>query len=555
MLEHLYIENFAIIEQASVSFSKGLSVFTGETGAGKSIVIDAIHMICGDRAARELVRSGAGKAVTAAEFTDLPPIVCERLAEYGFEPEDALLLQREITADGKSTARINGRPATAQMLSYLTEYLIHIHGQHDSGILLSADRHIELIDRYAELSAEMAEYRAAYRELMEVNGEIRRLHTLEQEKAQRRELLSFQAKEIADAELRVGEEEELEQRRAELEHAAERAAAYKTAYAVLVGSDTVLGAADGAKAAADELNKLADFDPNAKAAAARLTELSAQLSELSGSFYRMSESVGDPEGDLNEIGARLDELYRLKRKYGNTVAEVIAYGEEIGGQLAELESTEQRLGVLRTEQNRLISLCKERAAVLSEKRSRAAARLAERVAEELRFLQMPHVRLEIAHTKGKYGPQGSDRMEFLFSPNLGEPPRPLSRIASGGELSRMMLALTNALADKEDIPTLIFDEVDTGVSGNGSQRIGRKLQEVAENRQVFSVTHSAQIAALADRHYLIQKGVANGRTVTHVTLLDDTGRVEEVARIMGADAVTDLMRATARQMIADGKRA
>ncbi len=554
MLQQLYIENFAIIEQTSILFSGGLAVFTGETGAGKSIVIDAIHAVCGARVSRDWVRTGAKKATVIAEFSDIPDAVNSRLEELGFSPEDTLLIQREISADGKSSARLNGKPATAQMLSSVTELLIHIHGQHDSGILLSADRHIVLLDRFAEISAELADYQSCYNELKQTNRAAAKLRALEQEKAQKQELVQFQAQEIAEARLQVGEEEQLEEQAKRLESAVELSDAYGSAHALLAGGEETLGAADALQAAAHALDKIADLDAEAAKTAEQMREYAAALSELSNTCSQNAEEYGNVTGDLNEISSRLDEIYRLKQKYGGSVEEVIAYGEKVSQQLTDLNSAQQQLAELAVRQKELAAACRQKADVLSQKRREAAERFTARVTEELAFLQMPQVKLQVQFTQCKYGALGCDTVEFLFSANPGEPPKPLAKIGSGGELSRIMLALTNALAEKEDIPTLIFDEIDTGVSGKAAQCIGRKLREVAVHRQVLCVTHSAQIAALANTQYLIQKSVENGRTSTCVTPLSGEERVEEVARIISTDAITDLMRAAARQMIQDGEK-
>lgn len=555
MLCELFIENLAVIEKTSVQFDTGLNVFTGETGAGKSIVIDAINAVLGQRTSKEIVRHGTEKASIVARFTGLPPRALEKLAELGYAPEEGeLIITREIFADAKSTARINGRPVTVGTLRELGTELINIHGQHDNQVLLAPEKHIDILDKYGDFLSLLEEYYTCYRNVVRLKREMKRISMNEQEKAQRIDLLSYQVKEITSAELQPGEEESLEARRTEIRNAEKIVSAFRAAYSALYGDEGEGGAVDLAKLATQNLERAADFYEGAGELYSRLDSASVELDSILEGIGSLIESFAFDPNTLDQVESRMDEIKTLKRKYGESIEEIMAYcctaEEELktlelsGRQLAELDAEATR------EYKRLLSLADQ----VSEARQAAADRFIASVTEELRFLDMPSVRLEVKREQTKPGPKGRDSIEFLISTNVGEPPKPIAKIASGGELSRIMLAIKNTLADKDEIPTLIFDEVDTGVSGRAAQKIGLKLRQAARHRQILTVTHLAQIAALADEHYLIQKETDGERTFTNVTKLSEEGHIHEVARIMSTDRISELMLKNAADMIAEGRK-
>lgn len=559
MLKELYIENLAVIEKMTVNLDLGLTVFTGETGAGKSILIDGINLVLGQRSNggnnRDIVRTGAKKAVVTAVFSHLGQEVCSKLAEFGFEPENGeILLTREIFADGKSAARLMGRPVTVGILKELGNHLITIHGQHDSQILLSAERHIDILDLFGGHQELLAEYHQAYSVYQSLKSQYRKLLTDEQEKARKIDLLTYQWEEIEQAHLAVGEDEELEQRLNVIRHSAKISQCLSKAYGNLYGQEDGTGAYDLLQNAQSAVEEVEDLNQN-------LQRINTQLE---GIKYEMEDAIEMISGfldqfdfhpeELEQLEQRTEEIRSLKRKYGETVEEILAFGEKAKAELRQIELSDQMQGELAQKINAQKQTVMELGKQLSRHRQAAAKAFSDQVAQELRFLDMPNVILRVHQEKVKYGPKGCDEIEFLFSTNKGEELKSISRIASGGELSRIMLAIKSVLAEKDEIGTLIFDEIDTGVSGKSAQKIGLKLKAVAENRQVLCVTHSAQIAALAHQQYLIQKQVEGERTFTRVRLLDEEGRIGEIARIMATDKVTDLMLQNAREMLRDGKK-
>lgn len=554
MLTGLFIRHLAVIEEAYIEFTKGLNVFTGETGAGKSIVIDAINSVLGQRTSKEIVRAGEKKAVVSAVFSPLSSRVTDKLEELGLEAENGeLIIQREISADGKSTARVCSRPVTVSALKELGALLINIHGQHDNQVLLTPERHIDLLDSYAELSDAIAAYREQYESMLSLRRELNRLQMNEAQKAQKIDLLSYQVQEIENAKLIPGEEEELEARKKAVSNASKIMECLGQAYEGLYGDDQQQGAVDLVEDASSSLTEAGECYDELKEAADRLKELSYELQEIASQVGDSFHSLEFDPRELDDLEARLDELYRLKRKYGATVEEVIAFGEKARQELETLESFEEAREELEQRLQQKTQAAEQAAEALSKLRQEAARRFVNSVREELRFLDMPHVKLGVHFERGELYDKGNDYLEFLISTNPGEPPKPLAKIASGGELSRIMLAIKNTMADKDDIPTLIFDEIDTGVSGRAAQKIGLKLRQVSQNRQVLCVTHSAQVAALADTHFLIAKTVEGNRTFTKVASLDFEGRKQELARIMGTDHITDLMLQNAEQMLKAGQ--
>ena len=549
MLSSLQIENVAVIQKANVHFKKGLNVLTGETGAGKSILIDSINAILGNRASKDLVRTGAAKAVIRAAFEDVPPAVLDSLEKAGYERSEALLLSREITAEGKSTCRINGMPATAAVLRELCGGLININGQHDSVGLLNPARHEGILDAYAQNSAEYQAYYAIYRELVGVKKTLDAMITDEGEKQRRIDLLSYQVQEIDDAALTAGEEQTLESRRKVLANASTIRDRIAQCYALLSGGDEAPGAVDLLGEASNAVDAAAQLDGELSAGAGQLLDLYYTAKDVAADLIGRLDAYDTNDAELDEIEQRIDLIYKLRRKYGDTVEDILAFGERARQELEMIQSSQERVEHLQKEQRRLYTLAREKAELLTQTRLKAFEELNKRISDTLDFLNMPGVRMTLRHTRGPLASHGQDSIEFYISTNPGEAPKPLAKIASGGELSRITLAIKNAMADKDAVPTVIYDEIDSGVSGKAASRIGEVLRQSAEGHQILCITHTAQIAALADCHLLIQKNITNERTYTEIHPLDENGRVEALARLISGDHVTELSLANAREML------
>ena len=553
MLSSLQIENVAVIQKAEVHFEPGLNVLTGETGAGKSILIDSINAILGNRTSKDLVRTGAAKAVIRAAFEQVPPAVLDKLEQSGYERSEALLLSREITAEGKSSCRINGMPATAAVLRELCGGLININGQHDSVGLLNPAHHLGILDDYAQNRTVFQEYYALYRELVRVKRELDALITDEAEKQRKIDLLQYQVQEIEDAGLTAGEEQTLENRRKVLSNASAIRDRLAQSYALLSGSDDAAGAVDLLGEASNAVDAAAQLDPALAAAAGQLLDLYYNAKDVAADLIGRLDAYDTNDAELDEVEQRLDLLYRLKRKYGSTVEDVIAFGQKAREELDNIQHSQQRYDALQAEKLRLYTKAREKAEVLTQTRLKAFEELNTRISGTLDFLNMPGVRMTLRHTRGPLASHGQDSVEFYISTNPGEAPKPLAKIASGGELSRITLAIKNAMADKDAVPTVIYDEIDSGVSGKAAGRIGEVLRQSAQGHQILCITHTAQIAALADCHLLIQKNVSNERTYTEIHPLDENGRVEALARLISGDHVTELSRANAREMLQERK--
>ena len=552
MLSSLQIENVAVIQKAEVHFKPGLNVLTGETGAGKSILIDSINAILGNRTSKDLVRTGASKAVIRAAFEQVPDAVLNSLEKAGYERSDALMLSREITAEGKSTCRINGMPATASVLRELCGGLININGQHDSVGLLNPARHLGILDDYAQNDAEFQEYYVLYRELVRIKRELDAMITDEAEKQRKIDLLSYQVQEIEDAGLTAGEEQTLESRRKILANASAIRDKIAQSYALLSGDDESSGAVDLLGEASHAIDTAAQLDDALAAASSQLLDLYYNAKDVAADLIGRLDSYDTNDAELDEIEQRLDLIYKLKRKYGDTVEDVIEFGQNAREELERIQSSQERHDHLQAEKRRLYALAREKAEALTQTRLNAFEALNKRISGTLDFLNMPGVRMTLRHTRGPLASHGQDSIEFYISTNPGEAPKPLAKIASGGELSRITLAIKNALADKDAVPTVIYDEIDSGVSGKAAGRIGEVLRQSAQGHQILCITHTAQIAALADCHLLIQKNVANDRTYTEIHPLDEEGRVEALARLISGDHVTDISRANAREMLGLG---
>ena len=553
MLSSLQIENVAVIQKAEVHFEPGLNVLTGETGAGKSILIDSINAILGNRTSKDLVRTGAAKAVIRAAFEQVPPAVLDKLEQSGYERSEALLLSREITAEGKSSCRINGMPATAAVLRELCGGLININGQHDSVGLLNPAHHLDILDDYAQNRTVFQEYYTLYRELVRVKRELDALITDEAEKQRKIDLLQYQVQEIEDAGLTAGEEQTLENRRKVLSNASAIRDRLAQSYALLSGSDDAAGAVDLLGEASNAVDAAAQLDPALTAAAGQLLDLYYNAKDVAADLIGRLDAYDTNDAELDEVEQRLDLLYRLKRKYGSTVEDVISFGQKAREELDNIQNSQQRHDALQAEKLRLYAKAREKAEVLTQTRLKAFEELNTRISGTLDFLNMPGVRMTLRHTRGPLASHGQDSIEFYISTNPGEAPKPLAKIASGGELSRITLAIKNAMADKDAVPTVIYDEIDSGVSGKAAGRIGEVLRQSAQGHQILCITHTAQIAALADCHLLIQKNVSNERTYTEIHPLDENGRVEALARLISGDHVTELSRANAREMLQEHK--
>ena len=554
MLSCLQIENVAVIQKAEVHFQPGLNVLTGETGAGKSILIDSINAILGNRTSKDLVRTGASKAVIRASFAQIPDVVLDKLEAAGYERSAELLLSREITAEGKSSCRINGMPTTAAVLRELCGGLININGQHDSVGLLNPAHHLSILDDYAQNAKLYQEYYVLYRSLVKIKKELDAMITDEAEKQRRIDLLSYQVQEIEEAGLTAGEEQTLEARRKVLANASTIRDRVAKAHALLSGDDDTPGAVDLLGEASNAMDTAAQLDESLSGVSGTLMDLYYSAKDAAAELIDRLDAYDTNDAELDEIEQRLDLLYRLKRKYGDTVEDIIAFGQKAREELEQIQFSEQRHDQLQAEKLRLYGLAREKAEALTQTRLKAFDELNSRITDTLQFLNMPGVRMTLHHARGPLASHGQDSVEFYISTNAGEAPKPLARIASGGELSRITLAIKNALADRDAVPTVIYDEIDSGVSGKAAGRIGEVLRQSAQGHQILCITHTAQIAALADCHLLIQKNVTNDRTYTEIHPLDTEGRVEALARLISGDHVTELSRANAREMLGTGRQ-
>ncbi len=552
MLQLLHIENIAVIERADIELENGLTVLSGETGAGKSIVIDSIGAILGKRVSRDLVRAGAQKGFVSAVFTDLSAglvSLLDELALTGDEP-DTLHLQRQITADGKSTCRVNMKPVSAAVLRQLAPYLIDIHGQNDGQKLLDEQHHIDYLDGYAGLDALLAQYRPKYQALLALRREITALETGEQERLQRIDMLSFHKEEIEQAALQPDEDETLAQRKAYFDHAGKIAGALEQVRLVLNGDDEVGGACALLDQAAAALAGLHEVSEAFDAMAEQAEELRLLAADLRDSVTSRSDNLDFSSAEREWVEQRLDLIYRLKQKYGGTLEEIAAYYERITSELETLADSDNRREELREQYRAELTEAKRLAGQISEKRRAAATRLEKEIVRELSELDMDKVKMRVAvHTGVKLAAHGFDTVTFEISVNPGEPEKPLSKVASGGELSRIMLALKNVLTAGEDVGMLIFDEIDTGVSGHAAQQIARKLSAIAKKKQTLCVTHLPQIAAMGDHHLRISKSVRDGRSYTDVRPMDRAQRVDEIARLLSGEQISDAARRNAEELL------
>lgn len=553
MLSNLQIENIAVIKSASIDFENGFNVMTGETGAGKSIVIDSLNAILGERTSRELIRSGADSASVCAEFQNVGDNVKNELEKLGIEKDDTLIVSRKLTPDGKNVCRINGMPATVSMLKALGVQLVNIHGQLDNQSLLSPETHCSFIDKLAGSGRELNEFKELYSLYIKKENELKSINTDVNEKNRRLDILNYQIEEIQKADIRPGEKDELTEKLGFLRNAEKVLNLLHTAYAALNGDGEMPGAADIAADAASKLLSAADYSSDFTETANGVNDaamnLSAYTEELRDKIYSLDYDPNETE----RAEERLDVIYRLSQKYGDSEEDILAYLENAEKERDALSFSDERAEQLRAETEKAYNEALAAAKKLSEIRIEAGKKFSADVERELAFLDMPSVKFIVNDSVGELYENGIDNIEFLLSANAGEEPKPLSKIASGGELSRIMLAIKCVLSELDDIDTLIFDEIDSGVSGRAALKIAAKMKELSKTHQVICVTHLAQIAAFADEHKLISKEEKDGRTYTCIASLDYNGRKYELARIMGGLTVTQSILNSAEELLSSAE--
>lgn len=553
MLSNLQIENIAVIKSASIDFENGFNVMTGETGAGKSIVIDSLNAILGERTSRELIRSGADSASVCAEFQNVGDNVKNELEKLGIEKDDTLIVSRKLTPDGKNVCRINGMPATVSMLKALGVQLVNIHGQLDNQSLLSPETHCSFIDKLAGSGRELNEFKELYSLYIKNENELKSLNTDVNEKNRRLDILNYQIEEIQKADIRPGEKDELTEKLGFLRNAEKVLDLLHTAYAALNGDGEMPGAADIAADAASKLLSAADYSSDFAETANGVNDaamnLSAYTEELRDKIYSLDYDPNETE----RAEERLDVIYRLSQKYGDSEEDILVYLENAEKERDALSFSDERAEQLRAETEKAYNEALAAAKKLSEIRIEAGKKFSADVERELAFLDMPSVKFIVNDSVGELYENGIDNIEFLLSANAGEKPKPLSKIASGGELSRIMLAIKCVLSELDDIDTLIFDEIDSGVSGRAALKIAAKMKELSKTHQVICVTHLAQIAAFADEHKLISKEEKDGRTYTCIASLDYNGRKYELARIMGGLTVTQSILNSAEELLSSAE--
>ncbi len=560
MLKELHIKNIAVIDEVHIEFQKGFNVLTGETGAGKSILIDSINMALGKRVSHDLIRNGCDKATVNACFEISEGSVIEALAEMGIESEDGtLIISRQLTNDGKSTCRINGVITPLALVREATSLLIDIHGQSDNKMLLDSNSHLSFLDNYGNCTVLLSEYKSAFKKMRHITKQIDSLSSNLEEKQRRLELLNFQTEEINAAKLQIGEDEKLEETRDYLYNMESIVSGAGAAYGALYGGEEC-SAYDLLRQAERSLSGISQYLPSLSECYERLSSVIAETEDIASEVNRCLSGSDFSIAELDSIESRIDTINTLKRKYGNSIEEILEYAKKAEAEASSIENSDAELEKLNAELEEIQSELAEKAKNLSLRRMVAAGDLEAKIADELRDLDMPKVRFSImlcdrmSDEKISYTENGKDSVEFLLSTNPGEDLKSMSKIASGGELSRIMLAIKSVLSDSDDIETMIFDEIDTGVSGRAAQKIAEKLCALAKKRQVFSITHLAQIAGMADNHYMIKKSSTDLSTSTSVTLLDHEGRVEELSRIIGGVSVTELTRSSALEMLELAKK-
>ncbi len=554
MLNQLSVRNVAVIDKLDINLHDGVSVLTGETGAGKSIIIDSINMILGDRANKELVRYGTDKAVVQAVF-DAPKSVINILEENDIDVEDeTVIITRQVTKEGKSVARINGMVVTLNILREISDRLINIHGQHDNQALLTPIRHITFLDAYADNEEYINRYKDILSKKREIEKKISSLEMDEQEKMQRIDLLEYQVNEIKKASLEKGEEDDLREQRDIYTNAEQITKSVNEAYMNLYEGDEIQSAYDGISIAVNEISQISDLNPQLKSIYDTLNEIMYSLEDTAHEIKEFGETVEFDEQTLNEIEERLDLISRLKRKYGNSIEEILEYLKKAESELNDIKLSDERTNELKEELKNITKELKEKGNVLTQRRENTAKVLEENIEKSLHELNMEKSKFKVSiENDGTFYDNGMDKVEFLISTNPGEPLKPLVKIASGGELSRVMLAIKSILADSDGVDTMIFDEIDTGVSGKAAMSIAKKLAVIAKNKQVICITHLPQLTAMADNHYLIQKNTDGEMASTTLKELDEEGRELELARIIDGGEVTELALSHAKQMLENAK--
>lgn len=545
MLREIYIKNLAIIKEATIPLTENLNIFTGETGAGKSILINGINAVLGQRSSKDIVRTGCDKAVITALFTELDREIISRLDELGISHDnDEITVTREISADGRSVARINQRTASASLLKEIGSMLINIHGQHDNQILMDSERHLQVLDDFGTDNTFLENYREAFRELQHTAKKLNELKKSEHSKAERTVYLNAIIDDIGELELSENEDEILEKEYETAKNAEKMIIAIKNAVQAVSGEDN---ANDMIASAENEILRYTENNDELNALYERLSAVEIELADISSELENLADRIELDGRRLEYLGTRINTINKLKKKYLTDCAGLVKLYDDACTEITRFESSAGEIKALNEKKETLLHKVTERAKELFDYRDETGKKFAERVTAELEFLNMPDVVISVRHEKGKLTVNGMDNIEFLISANKGENPKPISKIASGGELSRIMLALKSVIAGRDGIPTMIFDEIDTGVSGKAAQKIGVKLREIGKIRQVICVTHLSQIAVMADNHLMIEKQTVDERTETHVTQLNFDGRVSEIARIMGGENPSQLMLDTARE--------
>ena len=551
MISNLQIENVAIIKKAVIDFKDGFNVMTGETGAGKSIIIDSLNAVLGERTSRELIRTNCDYAAVSAQFYDNSGQLNNILAEFDIEPEEdgSLVISRKMTSDGKNTCKVNGVSVTVSMLKRLGKALVNIHGQSDNQALLNPEYHCTFIDSVAENFEVFQNFSASYEDYVSAKQRLEALNVDEGEKARRYEMLSYQIDEIEKAKITVGEWDELRSQQELFRNAEKLCSALNASYSCLNSNDEAEGAVELCFGASNKLSQVSDISDDIDTLSQKIESCAYMLSDLSDELRRMLDSLDFDEADINSVEERLDTLYELSKKYGKTEEEILRYYENALEQRNAIENSDELRIKLEKQVKELYDRAYDNALELSKTRKKAGEFFSKNVCEQLKFLDMPSVKFYVEIKECALCENGIDTVEFFLSANVGEEAKPLHKIASGGELSRIMLAIKSVLAEKDNIPTLIFDEIDTGVSGSAAQKIALKLKEVSKTHQVICVTHLAQIASFADEHMLISKSEENGQTYTQLVSLGFEERKRELARIMGGIEITELMLENAEQML------
>ncbi|MCM1314099.1 MAG: DNA repair protein RecN [Alistipes senegalensis] len=547
MLREIYIKNLAVIKEAVIPLTENLNIFTGETGAGKSILINGINAVLGHRSSKDIVRTGCDKAIITALFTELGSNVIERLDELGIAHEnDEITVTREISSDGRSIARINQRTASASLLKEIGSMLINIHGQHDNQVLMDSEKHLHVLDDFGADNTFLENYREAFRELQQTAKKLNELKKSEQSRTERTVYLNAIIEDVGELELSENEDETLEKEYETAKNAEKMIIAIKQAVQAVTGDDT---ANDMISSAEFEISRYTVSNEELNTLYERLSAVEIELADISSELENLADKIELDGQRLEYLGTRLNTINKLKRKYATDCNGLIEIYNNACMEITKFESSATEIAELNQKKESLLYTVTERAKELFDYREKLGRKFAERVTDELKFLNMPDVLIDVRHEKGKLTVNGMDSVEFLISANKGEAPKPISKIASGGELSRIMLALKSVIAGRDEIPTMIFDEIDTGVSGKAAQKIGIKLREIGRIHQVICVTHLSQIAVMADNHLMIEKQTVGERTETNVTQLDFDGRVSEIARIIGGENPSKLMIDTARDEI------